>query len=268
MSRRVLDLHGAEQLGVVVLEDHRAGLEEDVAPAHHGLDRDDVGIDEPQRHGVLVDVVVEEVTTGAPLVEPPAVSLGAKRGLERRVGLADDGLDPQADGPADGSLRDELLGRLERGVVHEALADPQGEPRRVGQASELQGFVDGIGDGLLHRDVLPGRQRSLDVRVVQVRGGEDLDGVDVVVGEELVDVGARPGHPPALGGLGGQRAVDVTDGQHLTIGVLQVAGDVHVGDVPGAENTESELARAARSSPWDPLVVIARQSPTIRRLAM
>ncbi len=161
--------------------------------------------------------------------------------------------------------RDELLGRLERGVVHEALADPQGEPCYVGQVPKLQGFVDGVRDGLLHRDVLSGRQRSFDVRVVQVRGGEDLDRVDVVVGEELVDVGTRPRYPPALGGLAGQRPVDVTDRQHVTVGVLQVSGDVHVGDVPRTENAESELARARALSHRTPFVVIAWQGPTIRR---
>ena len=172
--RRVGDLHGAQQAGVLVLEDRLAGLEEQVPAAHHGLDRDDVLVDEPQRHGVLVDHVVEEVAAGAPRVEPPAVALGPQVGLEGRVGLADHGLDAQRGRPADGPLGDQLLGQLERRVVDEALADAQGQPGVGGGALHLDRLVDRVGHRLLHRDVLARRERVEDQAVVGVGRGQHL----------------------------------------------------------------------------------------------
>ena len=220
-----------------------AGLEEDVAPADHGLDRDDVRVDEPQRHGVLVDHVVEQVASRAALVEAPAVSFGSEGSLELRVGLAYDSADAHPDGPADGPVGDQLLGLLERGIVHEALAHPEGQPGILGHLSELEGLVDGIGDGLLHRDVLARSQRGAHMSVVEVRRGQDLHGVDVVVGEEGVHVRVDPGHLPALGRLTGDRFVDVAHRQHVAMRVLQITRHIHVGDVPRTENAETDRVR-------------------------
>ncbi len=125
----VLHLHGAQHVRVLVLEDDGAGLEEEVPPPHDGLHRGDVHVEQPQRHGVLVHHVVEEVAARAPLVEAPAVALRAQRGLEGRVGLADQGPDAQRGRLPDGALGHQALGQLERRVVHEALADAEGAAR-------------------------------------------------------------------------------------------------------------------------------------------
>jgi hypothetical protein len=129
--------------------DHRTRLEEHVPPADRGLDRDDVLVEQPQRHRVLVDHVVEEVATRAGRGEPPGVPVGLQAGLEGRVGLTDHGVHPEVIGPADGPLGDELLGQLQRGVVPEALADPQDQAGFGSGPIHGQGLGDRVGQRLL-----------------------------------------------------------------------------------------------------------------------
>ena len=61
--------------------------------------------------------------------------------------------------------------------MHEALADAQDAPRPLGHRFHLQGVLDRIGDGLLHRDVLARLERRDHVGVVQVGRGAHLDRV-------------------------------------------------------------------------------------------
>ena len=196
-----------------------------------------------------MDHVIEQVPAGAAGVEPPAVALGPQVRLECRVGLADDGLDPDAGGLADGTVGDELLGQLEGRVVDEALAHPQhlaGRQSATRPSSKASSTVLVI--GFCTETCLPASRAALHVVVVQVGGGQDLDRVDVVVGEEGVDVGVDLGHAPALGGLAGDVAVDVAHRHHVAARVLEVAGDVQVGDVAGAEHPHPDRIGAAVAS--------------------
>ena len=66
-----------------------------------------------------------------------------------------------------------------------ALGDPEHDARRRSTAAIIsRGVGDGVRDRLLARDVLAGARRRDHVVPVQVRRGEDLDGVDLVVGEQ------------------------------------------------------------------------------------
>jgi hypothetical protein len=86
--------------------------------------------------------VVEKVTSGAAGVEPPAVTLRTEVRLELGVGLPYDGLIADLGRFPDRTLGDELLRELERRVVDEALADPEGEPGVGRSPSEDTGLVD------------------------------------------------------------------------------------------------------------------------------
>jgi len=131
------------------------------------------------------------------------------------------------------------LASFERRVMGHALTDAKGEAGVLGGLAHLDGLFDGVGHGLLHRDVLARLQGGEDVRVVQVRRGEHLDGVDVGVCEELVDVVVDPRHAPALcGGRGGRRH-DVAHSEDLAARVLEIAGHVQIGDVAGTEHSDS-----------------------------
>ena len=156
--RCVLDLHRPEHHRVLVLEDGGTRLHEQVAPPHHRLHGGDVEVEQPQRHGVLVHHVVEEVAARAARVEPPAVPLGTEVGLEGRVGLPDQGADAQTGRPPDGAVGHQLLGQLDRRVVDEALADAERPTGSFRRRAHCQGVLNGVGRGLLHRDVLAGLQ--------------------------------------------------------------------------------------------------------------
>ncbi len=127
----------------------------------------------------------------------------------------------------------------------EAFGHPEGDAGRLGRRSHLPGFLHRVGLGLLARDVFPGRHRGQDVVVVEMGGGEDLDGVDVRVGQEVVQVGEDLGRPPGGGGRLGQVLVGVADGHHVAAVVLQIAGDVQFGDVSGADHTQTNTISLA-----------------------
>ena len=80
-----------EHRRVLVLEDGGAGLEVVVASPDDGLDRDDVLVEQPEGHRVLVDHVVEEVAARALGGHPPHVTLELEAGLEGGLGLTHDG---------------------------------------------------------------------------------------------------------------------------------------------------------------------------------
>ena len=70
-------------------------------------------------------------------------------------------------------------------------------PGLVGRRRHLPGLGDGVGQRLLARHVLAGGEGGQHVVVVEVGGGEDLDGVDVRVGEQVVELGVGRWHAPS-----------------------------------------------------------------------
>ena len=130
-----------------------------------------------------MDHVVEEMAARTLIVEAPDVPVGGETRLERRVGLADHRLDAHMGGLADGTLGDEALGEHQRGVVAEALADPQDGAGRLGRGGHRTPLVDRVGERLLARDVLAGLCRGDHVVVVEIGRSEDLEGVDRGIGE-------------------------------------------------------------------------------------
>ena len=83
-------------------------------------------------------------------------------------------------------------------------------------------------------------QRREHVLVVEMGRGEDLDGVDVRVLEHAIQVGVDLGCAPAVGRRPRGGLVDVTDCDDVAERVLEVSGDVHVGDVPRAHDPEAD----------------------------
>ena len=229
-----------KHVGVLVLEDHGARLEEEVAPPHDRLHRGDAQVEQPQRHGVLVHHVVEEVPARAPLVEAPAVAFGTQRGLEGGVGLADQRADAQGRRLADGAVGHQALRQLERGIVDEALADAQGAADPLGHRLHLERVLDRVGHRLLDGHVLARLERGDDVVAVQVGGREHLHGVDRVVGQHGGQVGVEGLRPPLLGRLAAHLLVGVAHGDDVATGILEVAAHVHGRDVAGAQHAQPD----------------------------
>ena len=200
-GRGVADLHGAEHRRVLVLEDGGARLEVVVPSPHDGLDRDDVLVEHPEGHRVLVDHVVEEVAAGAGRRSSATCSprCRGRPGRPSRSGPPRSGSACGWDVPMAPSAISCLASSSGR-VVAEALAHPEDDPGLVGRAGHLPGLGDGVGQWLLARDVLAGGDGGQHVLVVEVGRREDLDGVDLGVGQQVrrgrCRPGARPTRPP------------------------------------------------------------------------
>jgi hypothetical protein len=98
-----------------------------------------------------------------------------------------------------------------------------------------------VGQGLLTGDVLARLEGGHDLVGVKPGGGEQLHGVDRVVVEHLGEVrvdarGDAPSSCSALRALGG----GIAQGRHLAAGVLQIAGDVELGDVAAAGDGQTQ----------------------------
>ena len=83
---------------------------------------------------------------------------------------------------------DQLLQLLHGRVVEEEMARHEDEPARLGEPDQLLHLRGPHRRRLLDEDVLAGLERRARERVVRRDGGRDHDGVDVVRGEQLVEV--------------------------------------------------------------------------------
>jgi hypothetical protein len=87
------------------------------------------------------------------------------------------------------------------------------------------------------------------VLVVQVGGSEDLDCVDLGVVEHASEVGVDLRSTPQRAAADlAQSFVHVADGHYVAVRVLEIARDIHVGDVPVHLRPRGARARAFRSS--------------------
>ena len=215
---RVRHLHHPEEVVAVVLEQRdRRRLEEQRSRANDRLHAADVGVDEPQRHRVLVHDVVEEMTARALRVEPPRVAGRIEVGLEPRLGAPDDGLDAHDGRRSDRAFADEVARLAQRRVVATVLGDAEHPVGFLRGRHHPAGVADVVRDRLLTRHVLARPQRGDRVLRVQRRGAEDLDRVDLVVGEQRVDVGvARARHPTRPCAARAPRAADRTPPRRRT----------------------------------------------------
>ena len=125
----------------------------------------------------------------------------------------------------------------------EALADPEDDPGSLGRLGHGLGVVHGVGNGLLARDVLASRHRGEDVVLVEVGGGEDLDGVHRRIGEQLLESGVGAGATPFGCGLCGPTGNRVAHGDHVTAWVGEVAAHVEDGDVARADDADPGASR-------------------------
>src|SRR5450755_541370 len=178
---------------------------------------------------------------GLALVEPPPVSLRAEGGLEIRGGLPHQRADAQGRGLADGTVGDQLLGQLERWVVHEALADAE---RPAGPfRCDLHGasVLHLVGCRRLHRDVLARFQRGDHVVVVQVGRRQHLDGIDGGVGQHGVEIRVVRRSAPLLGGQTTDLFIGIAHRDHVAAGIVHVPPHVHHRDIPGSDDAQPDL---------------------------
>ncbi len=87
--------------------------------------------------------------------------------------------------------RDAPVHPLVRRVEPSRVADHGDEAGLPGHPLDLERVRPGVGQRDLHLHVLPGAQRGDRLLCVQLRGGAEDDGVDVVAGERVVEIGRR-----------------------------------------------------------------------------
>jgi hypothetical protein len=78
------------------------------------------------------------------------------------------------------------------------------------------------------------------VFLVHERGCEDLDRVDLVVGENRVDRVVDLGHAPQVGHACGLLLSRVADRDDVAAIVREVSGDIERRDVAGSDDSESD----------------------------
>jgi hypothetical protein len=126
-----------------------------------------------------------------------------------------------------------------RGIVEEALPDAEDDAGLVDRLEHRSGLGDRVGHRLLARDVLARARGRDDVVVVEVRGREDLDRVDLVVGEEGVEAGVDLGHVPLPRLPLGLFAAWVAQREDVAAIMLEVSGDVQWCDVAHADDPDA-----------------------------
>jgi hypothetical protein len=119
----------------------------------------------------------------------------------------------------------ELLELADAGVVEEEVAGHQHELVLLGEPDELLHLSRPHRGRLLHEDVLAGLERPLRELVVRRHRRRDDHGVELVVGQQLVEVGREPGARIARPELRLQLGRDVAQ-PHQLREVVEVAGEV------------------------------------------
>ena len=145
---------------------------------------------------------------------------------------------------ADGPGLEDLFCPDQRRVILEVLEgaeDPLGPVRR---GDQLVAFGHGHRHRFLHGDVLARGEGVGPHARVQVVGGDDVDGVDLGVVEEISVVGVRFRCPPLRCAFAGAVPVCVTDGEELGVGGAGVPAGVEPGDVAGPDDADADLAHS------------------------
>lgn len=110
-------------------------------------------------------------------------------------------------------------------------------------ALELR-LVDG--ERLLDKDVLACRKRLADERGVQVVAGDDEDGVDLGVGQDLAMVGGGVSEAEAPGDISAAQAGGGRDAMQLDAAdLLQSWQEDALGEAPGADEADAALGGLA-----------------------
>ena len=185
-------------------------------------------------------------TSSAVRRRPSARSSGGRSvGAQDRAGLAleEGGLaDDVADlDVADGGELGEAALQLEEGAGEAAHVADEDDLRVVAvRRDERLELGRGERHGLLDEDVLAGGDRRGDERRVQMVGGEDEDGVEVGIGDELGGAGERAG-AVAGGDRGGEPGRGVGDGGDSEARVVGEERQVHeLGDFAEADEADLE----------------------------
>ena len=145
-----------------------------------------------------------------------------------------------------------FLALYQRRVVLEVLEGAEDPCRPVRRGDQLVAFGHGHRHRLLHGDVLA-RGEGVDPHArVQVVGGDDVDGVDLGVVEQVAVVGAGLRRPPLRGALAGALPVDVADGVKVGVGGVGVPEGVEPGDVAGPDDADADLAHSGITGPGCP----------------
>ena len=133
---------------------------------------------------------------------------------------------------------DEKPGGLGLALEHGEELDGEAAAGGLGRVEHAPGVDVGAGHGLLAEDVLARLERGDGHGRVVVVVQADVDGVDVVAGEQVAEVGVdvgdgvQPGHAARL------RLVDVGDGDDLDVGHLGVGLDVAFADLADADDAD------------------------------
>jgi len=131
--------------------------------------------------------------------------------------------------------------------VEEALADPEDHPGPVRGLRHLDTVRDAVRDRLLARHVLAGRDRGEHVLLVEMRRGQDLDRVDVRVGEEVLKPGVHGRDAPFGRHLARLVLPGVAERHDVAAGISQVAGHVHGRDVADADDADPDPVHGVTS---------------------
>jgi hypothetical protein len=208
-----------------------------------GHDRGDVAdLTDPEGGGrVLVHAIVVEWPARVPAaVAAPHHRVGIELHAPARDVRRARRVNPHQRRLADDAGVEQLLGLHDRRIVEEVLGDAE---RRAGArhgVGDALGLGQRDGQRLLTRHVLAGRERRDDLVRVQPGGREELDGVNRAVVQDFLEVRVHAGcnAPLARAALGPLR-VRVAQGDHVTAGVLEVAGHVELRDVAATDDGEA-----------------------------
>ena len=171
-------------------------------------------------------------------VESPDIPGRVEIGLEGRFCSPDDRLDPHDRGLADGTAANELARLGERRIVAAVLGHSKHDRRVRGLFHHRPRVRDRVGDRFLYRDVLSSSRGRNHMLRVQWRRAQDLDRIDLVVGEQLIDGGIQPTDvplaPPALEHVGAR----IAQRDDIALFMREIARDIQRRDVPDAHDPD------------------------------
>ena len=147
-----------------------------------------------------------------------------------------------------GPLIDQAAVRAFERAIGAAQADQSDPPVPLRRRTHGTGVLNGVGRGLLHRDVLPRLERRDHVVMVEMGGGEHLNGIERGIAQHVVEVAVKGGRAPVLRRLSSHDLVGVAHRSNLATRVEQIALHVEGRDVPGPEHTQSDLVHSVSLS--------------------
>ena len=102
--------------------------------------------------------------------------------------------------------------------------------------------------GFCMETCLPAARASTPMRACRWWGGDDVDGVDLGVVEQVAVVGAGLRCPPLRCAFAGAVPVCVADGEELGVGGAGVPAGVEPGDVAGPDDADADLVHGKGKS--------------------